>query len=132
MTTENFWEDAEIIHTYTRAQALEDGVLVDITKAARLVGFRIPAAMTVAAWVEAVQWTQGAGDGEGTRIWHVLHNAMQRSKANWHSEGDIEFHVNRLPNEPGATEKTGVDLRMVITGGDAGEPVLTVMLPHED
>lgn len=130
--SDDLFKDAEIIHSYTRAQALEDGVLVDITKAARLVGFRTHTAMTIAAWAEAVQWSQGAGDAEGSRVWHVLHNAMQRSALNWHSEADIEFHVLRLPNEPGATEKIGVDLRMVITGGDHGEPVLTVMLPHED
>ena len=44
----------EVIHRYTRAQALADGVLVDVTDAAREAGFRTPVAMTIAVWSKAV------------------------------------------------------------------------------
>ena len=40
----------EVIYRYTRSQALSDGVLVDITETARQAGFRVPVAMTAAAW----------------------------------------------------------------------------------
>lgn len=132
MSSNDLFDDADIISSYTRAQALEDGVLVDITKAARMRGFRTPVAMTKAAWVEAVQWEQGKGEGEGSRVWNVLHCAYLTSAANWHSESEVEFCVNATPNAPGATETVSVEMRMVITGGDSGEPVITIMLPHED
>ena len=38
------------ISTYTRAQAIEDGVLVDITEQARQQRFVFPMAMTSALW----------------------------------------------------------------------------------
>ena len=34
-TEKGFWDDAEIISSYTRAQAIEDGVLVDVTDTAK-------------------------------------------------------------------------------------------------
>ena len=33
---------APIIHSYTRAQAIEDGILVDVSDTAREAGFTIP------------------------------------------------------------------------------------------
>ena len=38
-TEKGFWDDAEIISIYTRAQAIEDGVLVDVTDTAKEAGF---------------------------------------------------------------------------------------------
>ena len=35
------WTDAEVIHVYTRAQALADGVLVDVSPLAREAGFKL-------------------------------------------------------------------------------------------
>jgi len=34
-----------VIHTYTRAQAIEDGVLIDVSEMAREAGFRWPVAV---------------------------------------------------------------------------------------
>ena len=41
----DFWGDP--IHTYTRAEALADGVLVNVTGTAREAGFIVPVALTV-------------------------------------------------------------------------------------
>ena len=46
----DLWEQSDLISTYTRAQALADGVLVDITLWAREAGFTIPVAVTAAVW----------------------------------------------------------------------------------
>lgn len=48
---ENPWTGFEVVSTYTRAQALEDGVLVDLSSLAREAGFRWPLAVTQAVWV---------------------------------------------------------------------------------
>ena len=47
----------EVISTYSRAQAFEDGVLVDAGEMATEVGFRIPVALTAAVWSDCVVWT---------------------------------------------------------------------------
>ncbi len=41
-----FWDGAEVISVYTRAQAIEDGVLVDVSELAKEAGFRFPVAVT--------------------------------------------------------------------------------------
>ena len=46
----NPFADAPVIFSYTRAQAIEDGVLVDLTEWAKETGFRIPVACTCAVW----------------------------------------------------------------------------------
>lgn len=48
----------EPIHTYTRAQAIEDGALVDVSETATEAGFRVPVALTHAAWGDCVEWTE--------------------------------------------------------------------------
>jgi len=39
-----------IIHSYTRTQAIQDGVLIDLTDWARELGFLVPVACTAAVW----------------------------------------------------------------------------------
>ena len=46
-----------VVHTYTRAEALADGVLVDAGLLAKEAGFRWPVALTAAAWADSVAWT---------------------------------------------------------------------------
>jgi uncharacterized protein YunC (DUF1805 family) len=38
----------EVIHAYTRAQAIEDGTLVDVTETAKEAGIKYPTAVTEA------------------------------------------------------------------------------------
>lgn len=42
------WED--IISAFSRAEAIEDGVLIDVTEMGREAGFRFPVAVTEALW----------------------------------------------------------------------------------
>jgi hypothetical protein len=43
------FDDADLIHRYTRADALRDGVLIDVSAAAREAGIRFPVALTFVA-----------------------------------------------------------------------------------
>ena len=54
----------EVISTYSRAQALEDGVLVDAGEMATEAGFRIPVALTAAVWSDCVAWTDADSAGQ--------------------------------------------------------------------
>ena len=45
-----------VISSYSRAQAIEDGVLIDVSEMAREAGFKHPVALTSAAWEDCVAW----------------------------------------------------------------------------
>ena len=53
-TVESFF--GNVIFTYTRAQAIEDGVLVDPGPMAQEAGFKLPVALTSAVWADCVAW----------------------------------------------------------------------------
>ena len=44
----------EVIYSYTRAQAIEDGVLIDVTRMAQEAGFKYPVAITASVWHEYI------------------------------------------------------------------------------
>ncbi len=54
----------EVISTYSRARAIEDGVLVDAGPMAKECGFRWPLAITAAAWSDCVAWTDADSSGQ--------------------------------------------------------------------
>ena len=121
------------IHTYTRAYAIRDGVLVDVTTTAHEAGFRVPVALTAAAAHEAVTWdpAHGAHQDPTGRLWDVL--TMAHLAATRGSDTDrAGFHVLRIPNQPGAELPVLTALDLHIGPGDDTEPVVTILLPGED
>ncbi len=128
-----FWDDAEVIHAYTRAQAIADGVLVDLSKEpmCREAGFKLPIAMTATAFSQAVGGLDGeplpSGQDQKGRLWDVL--MVMRFEAGRHRETD-RFNFDVLVWD-GKKHNT-VHLWCHIGPGDQGEPVLTVMLQGED
>jgi hypothetical protein len=67
------FENAELIHRYTRADAIADGVLIDVSATAREAGFRWPVALTCAAWERCVSVPPSvACQDEAGRLWNVL------------------------------------------------------------
>ena len=74
-----------VISVYTRAQAIEDGILVDVSETAREAGFTIPVAVTRAVWNRIVALPEGyrGFQDERGRLWDVLwmarHYALRAS-----------------------------------------------------
>ena len=67
--------DPKLISSYTRSEALDDGVLVDVTETAREAGFVIPVALTRAVWDLCVALSPAAEracNDERGRCWDVL------------------------------------------------------------
>lgn len=124
--------DFDVIHAYTRKQAVEDGVLVDVTETAREAGFVYPVALTCGAWSECVtvpEEVEGSQDETG-RLWDVL--VMLRFAIRRASDASrVDFSVHVRNDDKGGTPPL-VPLYAVCGPGDDGEPVITVMLPHED
>ena len=48
------FDESNIIHRYSRADAIRDGVLIDVSAVAREAGFKYPVALTAAAWAKCV------------------------------------------------------------------------------
>jgi hypothetical protein len=46
------FEEADLVHRYTRFDAIADGALIDVSAVAREAGIRFPVALTRAVWEE--------------------------------------------------------------------------------
>src|SRR5688500_17715839 len=71
----DLFTDAEVLSTYSRAQALADGVLNDAGALAREACIRWPVALTAALWAEAVAVREreaAQGQDETGRLWDLL------------------------------------------------------------
>jgi len=72
-TEKGFWDGAEVIYAYTRAQAIEDGVLIDVSSVAKEAGIKFPVAMTRTVWGKYVEVPEGVScQGETGRLWDIL------------------------------------------------------------
>lgn len=123
---------ADVIYRYTRAQAIDDGVLVDLTPWASETGFVIPVACTCAVWQEYIvppQKTRCLGQSERGRahdlLW-MLFNAIRRQSQ---GQQQILFKVIFLQSRG---RRQTVQFKAICGPGDSGEPVITILLPHED
>lgn len=139
---ENFF--GEVIYSYSRAQAIEDGILVDVSEyipegeskpLVKQAGFKVPMAVTRAVYDRLIILPDnyvGSQDTTG-RFWDILtllHAEIKRSVG-----GDqLIFGVySRKVNNNGSDGRLKlVKLKAVIGPGDTPEPVLTIMFPEED
>lgn len=144
----SFW--GEPIHRYTRAQAIADGVLVDLTTATddmgqllcQQAGFKVAVAMTRTAWAETIEaggsWKPD-GDGEilelkggqslTGRLWDVLW-MLRVAFAKAANSDRIQFQV--LVDVLGNGRPKPVKLWALCGPGDNTRPVITIMLEGED
>lgn len=129
-------DDFVLIHRYTRAEAIEDGVLIEVTPTGFEAGFKLSLCLTSGAWVECVTWTRkgkGLGQDEHGRLWDVITQAARAARMPRNRDLDrVPFTVLRIPNEGQGRTPRPVQLVLHIGPGDNAEPVLTIMLPNED
>jgi hypothetical protein len=128
------WDDADVISRYTRQQAIDDGVLVDVGPVAREAGLRFPVAMTRSAWEDCVAWSDADSrrqtyQDESGRLWDVL--TMLRLAARRGGQV-IHYTLLRVPRGGRGQKARITTLKAVIGPGDTPEPVITIMLPGED
>ena len=127
----------EVIYTYSRAQAIEDGVLVDVSETAREAGFRWPVAITQAAWEDCIAWTEDDNNrqvyqDESGRLWDVLWMALHAITSASANRSQMLYELYRVPRDGKSTEARPTKLKLVAGPGDHAEPVITIMLPTED
>ena len=126
-----------VVASYNRAQAIEDGVLIDVTAMAREAGFKWPVALTHTAWCDCVAWTERNNrfqvhQDESGRLWDVLFMAFYAIRTATAPGDRLLFSLYRVPKDGHSTEAGEVSLKLMVGPGDAGEPVVTIMLPNED
>lgn len=98
----------EIVSRYTRAEAIEDGFLIDVSKVINL--FNFPVAVTCGLYGEV-------GEDKIKYMLCHLFNTIKKARG---SSNRIDFEFN------------GNKMYSLIHGGDNGEPVITIMLIGED
>jgi len=120
-----------VIHSYSRAQAIADGVLVDVSKDSREAGISFPVALTRAVWDSYVRVPEGVdGQDETGRLWDIIW--MFRCSINKCDGDRVDFEV-LVRNHNGELRKSDlIQLYGICGPGDDHEPVITIMLPHED
>jgi hypothetical protein len=138
----DFWKDAEMIHAYTRQQAINDGMLVDLMQAdtkelVENAGIKVPVAMTATAFyrciwpienAEAEAWLKSQCQDLKGRLWDVLW--MFRCTSCGRSIDTVLFQL--IMQDWETKRRQRVTLKAVIGPGDQGEPVITILFPDED
>lgn len=124
----------DVIFCYTRAQAIADGELVDVTVVAQEAGIAFPAAVTRALWADiaAIPTERPLEDIAG-RLWDVLWMGACAMRG---ADGS-SLTYQLILNLAGAiySEDQGGPLytvRVICGPGDDGAPSLTFMRPDED
>ena len=126
-----------VISTNTRAQAIEDGVLIDPGSMAKEAGFKWPVALTVNAWADCVAWTdddsqQQVHQDQSGRLWDILYMASHAVRTRKGSGDRLLFQLYRVPRDGRSTDAVLVTLKLIVGPGDSGEPVIAILLPNED
>jgi hypothetical protein len=125
------FENAELIHRYSRADAIRDGVLIDVSVVAREAGFRFPVAVTAAVWERYVVVPPGViCQDEAGRLWDVVW-MLRCAIARCRDGNDIPFALHVRNDNRDGTPRL-IRLKAVCGPGDHGEPAITVMVPNED
>lgn len=132
MNTNNESPLGEVIYSYTRAQAVADGVQIEVTKTAQEAGIRFPVFLTRAVYDAYVTVPPDVtAQDESGRLWDIVwmtRFAILRARPG----------VNRIPvalyvrNDNRAAKL----IKLIATCGpldiDDPQPAITVMLPGED
>lgn len=124
----------EVISVFTRKQAIEDGVLVDVSETAKEAGFKYPVAFTAELWSMIINIPKAHSyqDKEG-RLWDVLYMAALNSKRSIGAIINYKLIMHHeVQTDKGKRIRKTLELKAVIGPGDEGEPVITIMLQYED
>lgn len=129
----NFWEDAEVIFSYSRAQAIADGVLVDVTETAKEAGFRDHTVITQALYerLQCSELEKAEGQSFEGRLWDVLFVGITKARAyirknNPKSPFRLDITISIREEANGKIKANLMDYQVDFGLGDNGELVITI------
>ena len=121
-----------VVYAYTRAQAIADGVQVDVTKTAQEAGIKFPVFLTRAVFDSFVTVPEGVtGQDEAGRLWDIvwmLRFGIIRARPG----------VDRIPvalyvrNDNHRAKLVKLIAQCGPLDMDDPQPAITVMMPDED
>ena len=126
-----------VISVYTRAQAIEDGILVDVSETAREAGFKIPVAVTRSVWDRIIALPEGylGFQDERGRLWDVLwmarHYALRASDSDRVRMFVLVRDIRKDLRDSNRPPRRHCPI-VAIGAGDAGEAAITIMFPEDD
>ena len=118
----------------SRAKAISDGLLFDVSDVAHDAGFKWPVAFTRNAWNECVKWSDEDSakqvfQSEKIRMIDILRVCAYTIRMADPEENRMNFEIARVPRDGEALVGSRVTLQIVAHLGDEGRPVLTILLP---
>ena len=125
------------ISTYSRAQAIADGILVDVSDTAREAGFSIPVAVTRTVWTRLVALPDGyrGFQDERGRLWDILwmarHYALRASDRDRVRMCVLVRDIRKDLRDSNRAPRKHFPI-VAIGAGDTGEPAITLMFPEDD
>ena len=131
MPTNNFWTEASVISTYTRAQAIEDGVLIDVSETALEAGILHPVALTTHVWHKVIvpdDRLRPYGQSEEGRLWDCVWMLRCAAKTAPPGTSVMQFKVIAILKE---RQRRLVSLKAICGPGNNDRPVITISFPEE-
>ena len=126
-----------VISVYTRAQAIEDGILVDVSETAREAGFKIPVAVTRTVWDQLIALPEGyrGFQDERGRLWDVLwmarHYALRASDSDRVRMCVLVRDIRKDLHDSNRPPRRHCPV-VAIGACDDGGPAITIMFPEDD
>ena len=131
-TPQNESPFGEVIYSYTRAQAVADGVQVEVSKVAAEAGIKFPVFITRTVFDSFVAVPEGvSGQDEAGRLWDIVWMLRFAIRKTQHGQSRLPFalYVRNDNHKPRL-------IKLIATCGaldiDDEQPAITVMLPDED
>lgn len=122
----------DLIFSYSRSQALADGVLIDVSDFAREAGFKLPVAVSDTlyhGYLTPPLELAKEGQSLDGRLWDTL-SVLRYAIKSASATDRLSFTV--LFAQASDATPVSVNLLAVCGPGDSGEPVITIMLPSDD
>ena len=123
----------EIIFSYLREDALEDGVLVDVSEMAKEAGFRFPVAITqdLHATITPNDTEKSYGQSYDGRLWDVLWMAIVAGRQSEASRIHYNMILAEGKLDASRLKQRTLTLLADVGPGDHGEPVITIGFPSD-
>lgn len=119
----------DFIFKYTRAEAIADGVLYDVSTLAKEAGYKVPVAVSASVWGALNDIPEESGQDLTGRLWDLLIVLLAEIRSLTESTDLIRY---RIILDRTTTDEEFFELKALSHGGDDGEHVLTIMQPEED
>ena len=126
-----------VLSVYTRAQAIADGILVDVSETAREAGFKIPVAVTRGVWDRLVALPEGyrGFQDESGRLWDVLwmahYYAVRASNRDRMRMCVLVRDIRKDLRDSNRPPRKHFPI-VAIGAGDRGKAAITIMFPEDD